>query len=119
MSEQHGYTSPSNARRAARQAGYELDRVDIIQDGARFHYRPKVAVETDEGAEHTKGAAEVMETVESAGITDPDDVIEVGAAQESDPVLAVEKVSVADRIAAMDSNSIVMLLGADSSDYGM
>ena len=84
MSETHGYTSPSNARRAARQAGYELEQVDIIQDGARFFYQPKSGAQATEGADHSEVVTEGQTMVETAGVTDLDDVI----AGDADQVLA-------------------------------
>ena len=116
MSETHGYTSPSNARRAARQAGYELEQVDIIQDGARFFYQPKSGAQATEGSEHSEGATEGQAVVETAGVTDLDDVIAEDADQVS--AAAAPVLTGLDRLHALDG-SVVMLIGIDGADYGM
>jgi len=118
MSETHGYTSPSNARRAARQAGYELEQVDIIQDGARFFYQPKSGAQATEGSEHSEGATEGQAVVETAGVTDLDDVI-AGDADQVSAAAAPTVLTGLDRLHALDGNSVVMLIGIDGADYGM
>ena len=118
MSETHGYTSPSNARRAARQAGYELVQVDIIQDGARFFYQPKSGAETTQGAEHSEDMTEVQTVVETAGVTDPDDEI-AGDVVQVQPTVAAPVLTGLDRLHELDGNSVVMLIGIDGADYGM
>ena len=117
MSETHGYTSPSNARRAARQAGYELEQVDIIQDGACFFYQPKSGAQATEGAEHSEGVTEGQTVVETASVTDLDDVIAGDADQVS--AAATPVLTGLDRLHALDGNSVVMLIGIDGADYGM
>jgi hypothetical protein len=117
MSETHGYTSPSNARRAARQAGYELEQVDIVQDGARFFYQPKNGAEPIEGAEHSEVVTEGLAAVETAGVTDLDDVIAGDADQVS--TAAAPVLTGLDRLHELDGNSVVMLIGIDGADYGM
>jgi hypothetical protein len=118
MSETHGYTSPSNARRAARQAGYELDQVDIVQDGARFFYQPKSGAVVTEGAEHSEVVAEGQAVAETGGVTDPDDEI-AGDADHVLPTVAAPVLTGLDRLHELDGNSVVMLIGIDGADYGM
>jgi hypothetical protein len=118
MSETHGYTSPSNARRAARQAGYELEQVEIVQDGSRFFYQPKSGAEATVGAEHSEGVTEGQTMVETAGVTDLDDVI-AGDADQVLPTVAAPALTGLDRLHELDGNSIVMLIGIDGADYGM
>jgi hypothetical protein len=118
MSETHGYTSPSNARRAARQAGYELEQVDIVQDGARFFYQPKNGAEATAGAEHSEVVTEGQTVVETAGVKDVDDVI-AGDADHVLPTVTAPVLTGLDRLHALDGNSVVMLIGIDGADFGM
>lgn len=50
------FSSQSNARRAARAAGFELDAVEIFQDGGKFGFRPLTPA-TDDAADDTTDEA--------------------------------------------------------------
>lgn len=85
------FATASNARRAARDAGFTLDQVEIVQDGARFSYVVKSAPEVEAEAE----APAVTQAAGQLWLSDDDGEdygpVNEGAATETAAALAVKE----------------------------